>query len=263
MVPHLEQPRRELLGCSLPEPLPVHRVLRDGERIRWHEYEFVVRYTPGHCDYHMTLFLEHDGERIVVSGDVLFNFGRRDTAGEILPHWNLIYLNKTDAEAHYRSARTLADFSPSVVCPGHGRPFRVNPRVLENFLSETARIKEHLAPFVGSRSLTEAMSPHFCQALPFEQRVQIGSPFAVTVRLTNFRQEAMNGRVRLATPAGWRVSPAERPLHVHAGSSQDLAFELVILERGPKELHYFPYGIGLELNGRDWGEVGQGQVEIE
>lgn len=261
MVPHLEDPRRELLGCSVTEPFKVDRAIADGERVRWKEYEFSVNYTPGHCDYHMSLFLEHDRQRIVISGDVMFNFGRKDDDGVLIPHWNLIYLNKTRANDHHRSALKIADFQPTVICPGHGKPFAVDGKVMRNFVDNTARAAAHLTPFVGERSLDEAMSPHWCQAIPFEQPVRVGVPFGVTVRITNLRDRSMNGAVNLSVPKGWRVTPDHRHLHVHAGSTCDLAFEVVALER-KKDLPFVAYGINLELDGKNQGEISQGQVEF-
>jgi glyoxylase-like metal-dependent hydrolase (beta-lactamase superfamily II) len=261
MVPHLENPRRELVGCSLPEPFKVDRAIADGERVRWKEYEFTIRYTPGHCDYHMSLFLEHDRQRIVISGDVMFNNKRADSEGVLRPHWNLIYLNKTRAGQHHQSARTIADFHPTVICPGHGRPFAVDDKIMRGFVDETARIAAHLAPFTGARSLDEAMSPHWCQAIPFEQPVRVGAPFGVTVRVTNLRNQSLNGSVSLRTPKDWRVTPDHRHLHVHVGASADLEFNVVALEN-KGNLPFVAFGINLELDGKDQGEVSQGQVEF-
>ncbi|MBA7715687.1 Hydroxyacylglutathione hydrolase GloC [subsurface metagenome] len=68
-----------LLGLSYPTPLPVDRLLKDGDSIDVSNLHFLVLHTPGHSPGCICLL----GEGIIFSGDTLFNYGigRADLPG--------------------------------------------------------------------------------------------------------------------------------------------------------------------------------------
>ena len=206
--------------------------------------------------------MEHDNERIAISGDVMFHREQLGANGEIVPQFNIIPLNKVKGNDHYDAACTIADFNPTIICPGHNRPYAVNGGIMDNFKNYTKDIQVHLGGMTGARSLDEALSYHWCQAIPFEQKVEVAVPFKVTVKLTNNRTETMNGLVSLVGGPDWNIMPNERKIHVHAGDSKEVVFDVVITDKKAGTMPYVQYGINLELDGKDQGEVGQGQVEL-
>jgi glyoxylase-like metal-dependent hydrolase (beta-lactamase superfamily II) len=94
---------------------PVDRQLRDGDEVAG----FRVIDAPGHSAGHVVFFRESD--RVLVVGDVLTNMDTiTGLPGLRLPKPFLT----PDPERNRRSARSLADLEPSLVCFGHGRPLR-------------------------------------------------------------------------------------------------------------------------------------------
>ncbi len=96
-------------------PHPVARVLSDGDEVAG----FRVVHAPGHAPGEVIFFRESD--RVAICGDVVNNVDfltGRIRVGEPPGLFTL------DPAQNRESIRKLAQLEPSLVCPGHGPPFR-------------------------------------------------------------------------------------------------------------------------------------------
>lgn len=91
------------------EPCEVDVELADGDTILVGDLTLQVLDTPGHSDGHVSVVLDHGGQRSLFAGDVIF-FG-----GKIL--LQNIYDCRLDAEI--RSLRQLRELSVDALLPGH------------------------------------------------------------------------------------------------------------------------------------------------
>lgn len=96
-------------------PHPVARVLREGDEVAG----FRVVHAPGHAPGEVIFFRESD--RVAICGDVINNVDfltGRIRVGEPPAIFTL------DPAQNRESIRKLAELEPSLICPGHGPPFR-------------------------------------------------------------------------------------------------------------------------------------------
>lgn len=96
-------------------PHPVGRVLTEGDEVAG----FRVIHAPGHSPGEVVYFRASDG--VAICGDVVNNVDfltGRTRVGEPPDLFTL------DPEQNRRSIRMLLQLEPSLVCPGHGPPFR-------------------------------------------------------------------------------------------------------------------------------------------
>jgi glyoxylase-like metal-dependent hydrolase (beta-lactamase superfamily II) len=91
------------------EPCPVDGELADGDVIRVGDLTLTVIDTPGHCDGHVALLLEQDGERTLFSADSIF-FG-----GHIL----LQNIWDCRLDEQIRTLRRLRDLDVTALIPSH------------------------------------------------------------------------------------------------------------------------------------------------
>jgi hydroxyacylglutathione hydrolase len=91
------------------EPCGVDVELGDGDTIGVGELTLQVLDTPGHADGHVSLVLDHGGQRTLFAGDVIF-FG-----GKIL----LQNIHDCRLDAEIRSLRRLRELSVDALLPGH------------------------------------------------------------------------------------------------------------------------------------------------
>jgi glyoxylase-like metal-dependent hydrolase (beta-lactamase superfamily II) len=112
-------PRHWLSGAIGPlwtgPPHPVARRLRAGDQVG----SFTVLETPGHTAGHISLWREDD--RVLVLGDVVANF-------HIWPGRTMLSqpqrIFSLDPAQNRRSARSLIELEPRLVCFSHGPPLR-------------------------------------------------------------------------------------------------------------------------------------------
>ena len=99
----------------LPKPHPVSRALVEGDEVAG----FTVLDAPGHSPGHIALWRESD--RVLVGGDVFFNFPRLGPPPKLLT---------VDPERNRASMRRLAELRPALALFGHGPPVRDPEKLL-------------------------------------------------------------------------------------------------------------------------------------
>jgi glyoxylase-like metal-dependent hydrolase (beta-lactamase superfamily II) len=91
------------------EPCPIDVELVEGDGIAVGDLRLTVYDTPGHSDGHVSLLLEHRGERMLFAGDVVF-FG-----GKIL----LQAIHDCRLDRLIASLRKLRELDVTMLFPGH------------------------------------------------------------------------------------------------------------------------------------------------
>jgi len=94
---------------------PVDRELVEGDEVGG----FQVLDTPGHSPGHVAFWRESD--RVLVLGDVVFGMNPFTGIPGLRPPFDFF---TRDVAENRRSAQKLAALEPSLVCFGHGPPFR-------------------------------------------------------------------------------------------------------------------------------------------
>src|SRR5262249_31649066 len=126
--------------CTFPKPIRIDRWLEDGEKFRWEEYEFEVRFAPGQTEYHSVLAATIDGRKVAFTGDnwvveeVLLG-GR----SEVLPYQTTVLRNSFQLAMHRRCAEVMRELAPDLLCPGHRDVLPVSKRDLTAYCDFIAR----------------------------------------------------------------------------------------------------------------------------
>jgi glyoxylase-like metal-dependent hydrolase (beta-lactamase superfamily II) len=91
------------------EPCPVDGELAEGDVVRIGDLALQVLETPGHADGHVSLLLEHGGDRILFGGDVVFFGG------------TILLQNTWDCRLpeHIQSLRRLRELEATGLLPSH------------------------------------------------------------------------------------------------------------------------------------------------
>lgn len=107
----------------LAEPVRVDAALGDGQELAWGPARIRVINTPGHTDGSVSYLVEVDGQRVVFSGDAIYD------AGQV---WDLHSLQKGTVTSDYHgflgarpqlaeSLRRIKAAGPATLVPSHGR----------------------------------------------------------------------------------------------------------------------------------------------
>lgn len=203
----LGNPRGELIGCVLPTPIQVQRTFRDGERLKWQEYEFTIHYAPGHADYHMAMFGKVDGHSVGFSGDNIFPL-RAATP-------SLIYRNHVHKTSHQQTARLFQEYHPDILCAGHDLQREVKPLVYQTLAQKALQLTQHFERLLPGEA-NFGLEPSWTQIYPYQSLARPGDTLNLQVRMTNFLAHAVTAEARLVLPEGWQASPDAVTLHLEA-----------------------------------------------
>ncbi len=200
----LKNPRGNNLGCILAEPIKVDRSFRHGQTFKWEEFEFTVCHSPGHTEYQMAMFVDVDGARVSFTGDAFF-----PTSGGApyqLRH-NLIFRNWVENDSHLKSIRTIIEHHPTIIAPGHGKPFLTSEADLEDLKRRTEKQQAYFSDVIADPDCNFGLNPSWLRLYPYQLQVRVGSSSTVELRARNYRSKPMQLEAALVLPAGWKVSP--------------------------------------------------------
>jgi glyoxylase-like metal-dependent hydrolase (beta-lactamase superfamily II) len=209
VAPILEDPARYDLPCLWFEPIPVDRTLPFETTIAWHEYELTLYPLPGHTRYAAAISFEVDGTRVLVTGDQQTDEGDRSIL-------NYQYRNRFVPEDFVRSAALYRRLRPELLLGGHWLPLRLTDERLAQLERDAIRLGElhdELLPdeSFGTDGFGARIEPYRASPGPIELTVTVRNPF----------DRAETAHVRLVTPDGWSVSPAEHEVALgpHGGAA--------------------------------------------
>jgi len=259
MVDVLEKPRGYNLGCILAEPIRVDRSFRHGETFRWEEFELTVVHSPGHTEYQMALFAEIDGARGAFTGDAFFPAAAG--APYQLRH-NLIYRNWVENDSHVRSMKTILDYAPTLVAPGHGKPFLSNKADLEDLHDRLLRQQGYFHSVIADADCDFGLNPGWARLYPYQMEAKPGSSVAVELRVRNYRSKPMQMEAALVLPPGWTAAPEVAALTIPAKGDGSAGFTMTVPAGWDRARPRVAVAADVVADGQYLGEIAEGVVDI-
>lgn len=256
MVEILENPRGRNLGCTLGEPIRVDRPLRDGETFRWEEFEFTVRYSPGHTNYQMAMFATIDNTRLAFTGDAFFSYDKTE-----MRH-NLIYRNDVRSGDHLKSIRNILEMEPSVIAPGHGSPFKVTDAMAHDFEARVKRQDAFFSDLIGDPDTDMGLDPAWVQIYPYQATAVPGRPVSLELRVRNHRTIPVHLEIGLSLPAGWRSTPSSVRLTVEPKGTASAPIEMTIPAGWSGQSQRTAIAADVIANGRYLGQIAEAVVDV-
>jgi glyoxylase-like metal-dependent hydrolase (beta-lactamase superfamily II) len=248
----LENPGGELLGCVLPDPITVSRTFKDAERFSWEGIDFEVHFSPGHCDYHMSLFTTMDGKRIAFSGDNVWPPG-------FVP--SLIYRNHVHRTSHQITARLFRDYRPEVLCSGHGLSLNVAPEGYDLFLANTEKLTALFDKLLPSDSGILGIEPSWIQIYPYQMRGHPGETLRGEVRVRNPVPRPAKVEWTWALPDGWEPRDARGMAQLAENGSAKVTFEIVVPGSFVFSHPRLAIALNVLMDGKAMGQITEAVVE--
>ena len=248
----LENPAGELIGCIMPDPITVSRTLKDEQAFSWEGLDFQVHFSPGHCDYHMSMFTSIDGKRIAFSGDNVW-------PPDFVP--SLIYRNHVHRTSHQITARLYQEYRPNVLCSGHGLFTNVAPEGYDLFLSNAQKLTELFGQLLPEDSGVLGLEPSWVQIYPYQIAGARGATVRVKVRIRNPLEKSAEVAVSWVLPDSWGATPADASINLDAEARQSLDFSIEIPSDYAFAQPKTAIAVDVSLNGRQLGQIAEAVVE--
>lgn len=268
MVEILQNPRGNNLGCTLAERIPVDRSFHNGETFKWEEFTFTVYHSPGHTEFQMAMFAEIDGGRIAFTGDAIFPTNAATGSAYMLDsarinfRHNLIFRNWVENDSHVRSVRTILEHEPTLLAPGHGKPFVANTDDLKEMKRRLEQQQQYFYDVIADPDCDFGLNPNWARLYPYQLLAQPGSDAPLELRIRNYRKTPMNVEATLVLPPGWVFAPRTLQFQVPAASEGRASFRISIPADWDRNQPRVALAADLIVDGQYRGQVAEAVVDL-
>jgi glyoxylase-like metal-dependent hydrolase (beta-lactamase superfamily II) len=258
MVDVFENPRGYNLGCILGEPFKVARSFTPGERFKWEEFDFEITHSPGHTEYQMAMYVTIDNQRIAFTGDALFPYPNRTN---VLRH-NLIFRNHVENDSHLKSIRNLIDHEPTMLCPGHGKPYPVTKDLLLATEQALRKQRQFFFDLLPENETDFGLDPSWVRLYPYQPVLEPGRRQPLQVHVHNYKPTSMKLEVALIAPPEWTVEPDVLKLEVPARGHLSGAFQVTVPRSFTPDSPRFAIAADVVRDGKYLGQITEAVVEL-
>jgi glyoxylase-like metal-dependent hydrolase (beta-lactamase superfamily II) len=209
--------------CTFPKPIRIDRVLKDGERFRWEEYEFDIHFAPGQTEYHSVYAGMIDGKKVAFTGDNIFlNEVLAGGKTEWSYYQTTVLRNSFQLAMHRRCADVMRRIMPELVCPGHRDVLPCFKKDVDAYCDFIAR-KERAFRELVAEPADHYIDLFWARLLPYVAEVKPGQTVQYRLLLRNNLERPVKYEARLSVPAGWQTSNEFRELTLEAGKRGELS----------------------------------------
>jgi glyoxylase-like metal-dependent hydrolase (beta-lactamase superfamily II) len=258
MVDIVEHPERFPFPYCPFEGNPVDRVLRDGETFEWEGYTFTAYWFPGQTYYHMALYVEVEGEKLLLTGDTVLPVKKN------IPHFESIcgkFRNIVFGDYDY-CAELIKRLDPDWLLSAHFGALRVNKQSVEKHLIEHAqRSHEAYEKIIAREPVQMGIDPYWIMLYPYRSTVHRGEQKEFEVRIKNYHKHSITCNVSITGPEQWHMNPEKQIIRLKPGAEGALKFTLTIpANQSPGR---FPICADVHLDGTWLGETAEAIIEVE
>ncbi len=245
----LDNPGAFRLPCLTTRPIRTKGSKRDGETLRWNEWEFTFWYFPGQTLYHGGLVARRDdGQTFLFVGDSFTPSGMDDYC---MQNRNIL---RPGAGYEYCLRRIASLPRNTWLLNQHVEPmFRYSEvqiaRMQKELVNRSLPLKE-MAPWPDINYMTDES---WTRMFPYGSTVSTGDIVELQLRITNHDPNRQTYRVKWNLPSGWTAVSAEKDLTLNGRADGAVTLRA---RAGEKGLHILTADIafgGRELN--KWTEA--------
>jgi glyoxylase-like metal-dependent hydrolase (beta-lactamase superfamily II) len=249
----LENPTAYEMPCIFPESILVDHPLSEGEVIEWKGYKMTAFYFPGQTLYHGGLLVEHDGDRLFLSGDSFANFGIDDYCA-----YNRNFLG-TEEPGYRKCIDLLFSLKPDMLIAAHHGPVAFIPDSLSKAAALLEQRKALYAKLFPWDDPNFGLDPTWVRAYPFRQKVMPGQIVTIEARIFNHSASAKSASAGLHTLTGWGASSVNQTtIPAHAEGAIRLPARAPTYPAHSRDV----LGLAVHFDGKDLGEAAVAIVDF-
>jgi len=202
VVDVLENPTHYRIGCLTETPITVDRVLKDGEILKWDDYEFQVFHFPGQTEYHMGMFGKVDGKSVFWTGDSIAQMLWENRFNNM----NCInYCRLGEGVGHMKCADILLKCNPEYLAISHYGIIKVNRELLEEYKKFVSEYEPIVSEIVAQEDANMGFDPNWISFKPIRVLTAPGSQFKTNLVVRNYLNKTSSIEIELNLPNNWEA----------------------------------------------------------
>jgi hypothetical protein len=207
----------------------------------------------------MAMFADIDGARVAFTGDAFFP---TNDARHQLRH-NLIFRNWVENDSHMKSIRTIIEHQPTIVAPGHGKPFVSNRSDLEELKGRLEKQQQYFSDTIADPDCNFGLNPSWARLYPYQLLVKPGSSVDVELRVRNYRSKPMQVETALILPPGWKASPPTASFTAMPQVDGTRSFTLSVPDNWDSSKPRVALAADLMVDGQYVGEIAEAVADVQ
>jgi hypothetical protein len=166
---------------------------------------------------------------------------------------NLIFRSWVENDSHLKSIRTVLEHQPTLVAPGHGKPFLSSKEDLEDLKQRLEKQQTYFRNVIADPDCNFGLNPSWVRLYPYQLQAKPGSSSALELRVRNYRSKPM------------QLEAAPEILHLTIAPHADAAgsFEVTIPENWDRAKPRVALAADVMADGQYLGEIAEGVVDIQ
>ena len=232
--------------------LNVDRVLRENETFEWEGYKFTVFHFPGQTEYHIGMYAEIDGHRMLFMGDSTY----RPAAGTHLQGANYNsrnYCRLGEGTGYLKCAEILKKYNPDMAMAAHFGAIPVDEGRIDEYYQWAKKLEPTFRKLIARDDPNFGIDRNWLSFYPYRVFAEAGETVQTEVRVRNHSDHSAKALVRPVVPAGWSVEPAECTMVVAAKQTGAAEFTLSPPNDAPLPLRTVVTA-NVVFDGTDYGE---------
>ncbi|MFX0138003.1 MAG: MBL fold metallo-hydrolase [Candidatus Hodarchaeota archaeon] len=202
IVDVLENPTHYRIGCLTETPIKVDRVLKDGEILKWDDYEFQIFHFPGQTEYHMGMFGKVDGKSVFWTGDSISQLLWKNRFNNM----NCINFCRLGKDVgHMKCADILLKCNPEYLAISHYGIIEVNRKSLEEYKKYVSEYEPIISEIVAQEDANMGFDPNWICFKPIRVFRGLGSKFKVNLVVRNYLNKPSSIEIELNLPDNWEA----------------------------------------------------------
>jgi len=190
----VSNPKAWKLPCLSPNPIPIDKVVKDGESWQWEEFKLTAYHFPGQTLYHSGLLVEGKGYRLFFCGDSFTPTGLDDYCA-----YNRNFLSEN--EGYDYCLKLMEKIKPDLIFNSHiDAPFSFTTKeisIWRETLKEREKLMGELLPWENPNF---GLDPYWAFAYPYEQELSPGETGSVKVIIKNHSNQGIKFKIRARFP---------------------------------------------------------------
>jgi glyoxylase-like metal-dependent hydrolase (beta-lactamase superfamily II) len=246
--------------CVFPKPIRVDRWLDDGERFSWEEYKFEIYHAPGQTEYHSTIAVVIDGQKVAFTGDNIFerkfrvHYDRIDAR----PLATTVFRNSFQFWMHRKCKDVMKRIMPDLICPGHHEVLYVDPPYI-NLYSDLIDQKERVFRDLVGGPEGQYVDLFWARLLPYQAVVEPGAKLNYTLLIRNNFGSKVDYEARLLAADGKTVVGDGR-ISLDADERGELALTLEVAQNHELGRHLIT--AELLIDGQSQGPIVEALIDV-
>ena len=228
--PRVAEPLKNRDRFDLPwlpaDSVAADRRLPESGIFRWSSYTFRIRSFPGQTWWHCAFDTEIDGKHVLFSGDNFQPPSRWNGTGGFCS-----FNGCRMTEGFARSAQTVLDLAPDLICNGHGCVYTFAPGHYRKILRWAARSEKAIRALEAKPQGFDFRNQKW---EPFRSSALASQRISLTYYVTNPSKESVAYACKPHLPSGWVAKPEIRRVKVAAGKTRMLRFEIQLPPKVPR-----------------------------